>query len=46
MLALAKDGVFTGQLMPAILPAVMISLTLLGFTLVGQGFLAVVEERM
>ncbi|PLX41181.1 MAG: hypothetical protein C0608_06870 [Deltaproteobacteria bacterium] len=46
MLALAKDGVFTGQLMPAILPALMISLTLLGFTLVGHGFLAMVEERM
>ena len=45
MLALARDGVFTGHLMPALLPAVMISLTILGFTLVGQAILLIVEER-
>lgn len=45
MLALARDGVFTGHLMPALLPAFMISVTILGFTLLGQGLLVIVEER-
>lgn len=45
MIALARDGVFTGSLRPAILPAIMISLTILGFTLLGQSLLEFVEER-
>jgi peptide/nickel transport system permease protein len=45
MISLARDGVFTGHLMQALLPALMISVTLVGFTLVGQGLLSVVEER-
>ena len=45
MIALARDGLFTGNSLPAALPAAMISLTILGFTLVGQGLIEIVEER-
>jgi peptide/nickel transport system permease protein len=45
MIALARDGLFAGHLLPSLLPAVMISITILGFTLVGQGVLQIVEER-
>lgn len=45
MIALARDGLFTGSYLPAALPAAMISLTILGFTLVGQGLIEIVEER-
>ena len=45
MLALARDGLFQGHWMPAVAPAVVLSLTLLGFTLVGRGLLASAEER-
>jgi len=45
MLALAKDGIFRGHLLPAVAPAVLISLTLLGFSLLGQGLLESLEER-
>ncbi len=45
MIALARDGVFTGNLLPAIIPAIMISITILGFSLVGQGLLQLWEER-
>ncbi len=45
MIALARDGVFTGHLLPALLPAVMISVTILGFRLVGRALVGLVEER-
>lgn len=45
MIALARDGLFNGNPMPAILPALMISLTILGFTLVGRAVVQMVEER-
>lgn len=45
MIALARDGLFTGNYLPAVLPAAMISLTILGFTFVGQGLIEIVEER-
>lgn len=45
MLALARDGLFRGHLLPAAAPAVLISLTLLGFAVVGQGLLAALEQR-
>jgi len=45
MLALAKDGLFHGHVLPALAPAALISLTLLGFSLLGQGVLENLEER-
>jgi len=45
MIALARDGLFTGVYLPAVLPAAMISLTILGFTLVGQSLLEIVGDR-
>ncbi|WP_025323781.1 ABC transporter permease [Deferrisoma camini] len=44
MLALARDGVFRGHWLPALAPAVMLSLTLLGLNLLGRGLLEAVEE--
>ena len=46
MIALARDGVFRGHLLPALLPAALVSVTLLGFTLLGQGLLTALEERV
>ena len=45
MIALARDGLFSGNPMPAMLPALMISLTILGFTLVGRAVVQMVEAR-
>jgi len=45
MISLARDGLFTGHIWPALLPAMMISLTILGFTLVSRAIVALVEER-
>lgn len=45
MIARARDGVFTGHLLPVFLPACAISLTLLGFSLLGRGLLRTIEER-
>jgi peptide/nickel transport system permease protein len=45
MLSLARDGLFSGHVMQAALPAVMISLTILGFTLVGRGMVFLMERR-
>ncbi len=45
MLALAKDGLFRGHFLPALAPAVLMSVTLLGFGLVGRGALAALEVR-
>ena len=45
MIALARDGVFDGHLLPVFMPAAMISLTILGFTMVGQSLLEIVEDR-
>ncbi len=45
MLALAKDGLFRGHFLPAVAPALLIALNLLGLTLLGQGILSAVEER-
>lgn len=45
MIALARDDLFLGHLLPSLLPAAMISVTILGFTFVGQGILQLVEER-
>jgi peptide/nickel transport system permease protein len=46
MLALARDGLFRGHYLPAFGAAAMISLTLLGLSLVGRGILATLEERL
>lgn len=45
MISLARDGLFSGNPMPALLPAAMISLTILGFSLVGRALVRMVEER-
>jgi ABC-type dipeptide/oligopeptide/nickel transport system permease subunit len=45
MIALARDDLFAGHLLPSLLPAIMISITIMGFTLVGQGIVQLVEER-
>ncbi len=45
MLALAKDGLFRGHFLPAVAPALLIAVNLLGLTLLGQGILSAVEER-
>lgn len=45
MLALARDGLFQGHFLPAFAPAALISCTLLGFSLLGQGLLEAWEER-
>lgn len=46
MIALARDGLFTGHVMPALLPAAMISICILGFTLVGRSVIRLVEDRV
>jgi ABC-type dipeptide/oligopeptide/nickel transport system permease subunit len=46
MIALARDGMFRGHLLPVLLPAGAISLTLLGFSLLEQRVLEALEERM
>jgi peptide/nickel transport system permease protein len=45
MIARARDGVFSGHLLPVLLPAGAISATLLGFSLLGRGLLGTIEER-
>lgn len=45
MIALARDGVFRGHWLPALLPAAAISLTLFGFHLVGRGVLGALEDQ-
>ena len=45
MIALARDGVFTGHIMPALMPAIMISMTILGFTLVARTVVRAMEDR-
>lgn len=45
MISLARDGLFSGHYLPALLPAALISVTLLGCTLVGRSLLEIVEER-
>lgn len=46
MVARARDGVFAGHVVPVLLPATAISLTLLGFSLLGRGLLGAPEERL
>lgn len=45
MLDIAKDGIFDGHFLPAILPAVFISVTLLGFNLLGIGLLQAIGDQ-
>lgn len=45
MLSLARDGLFRGYYVPALAPAVAISITLLGFSLVGAAVLETLEQR-
>ncbi len=45
MLAVARDGLFQGHWVPALAPALALTLTLLGFTLLGRGLLASAEDR-
>lgn len=46
MIALARDGLFTGHVMPAFLPATMISISILGFALVGRSVVRLVEDKV
>lgn len=45
MISLARDGLFSGNIMPALLPALMIAVTILGFSVVGRELVKIVEER-
>lgn len=45
MIALAKDGLFEGHVLPAAAPALLIALNLLGLTLLGRAVLSAVEDR-
>lgn len=45
MLDLAKDGFFAGHALPAILPAAFISLSLLGFNMLGLGLLHAIGDQ-
>jgi peptide/nickel transport system permease protein len=45
MLALAREGVFRGHLAPALAPALMIALTLLGFSVLAAGVVQGLEGR-
>ncbi len=45
MLALAREGVFRGHLVPALAPALLIALTLLGFSALAAGVVQGLEGR-
>ncbi|MBI5015764.1 MAG: ABC transporter permease [Deltaproteobacteria bacterium] len=44
MIARGRDGVFSGHLLPVLLPAGAISVTLLGWSLLGRGLLGTIED--